>query len=989
VAPPTGRDVLEYLSAVELCGPSRLAKPGHALDDGSVVFDLRASSILPWSSTHPVKVEGSEYSNPVFDLYLGVFEFEVVRQFLEFRIGSLPVDFGERLDGESALAVVRLNGSGEPLKGSFAFSSLAFALPKLQEFYPRVSAIAERFAAWSTDHRETVFSGAGQVTFDLIERAVQTIKDALEWPDLPLKASSYVRVWWQGETAPREPQLNSPRVRVLDSLLRQLEAGSLPAAVLSLLGSDEQEQERIDLTTSWEPVLEQLDLDNLSSGAWPSLIPSCPSTSEQFAVTYLGRESSRTCPVVRSLTVARRRDRLRIIRELVAGLMVERATVLSAVERPELLGRSSRGQELSKMLAARHLVIVTSDVTRARKLEAMLQPPGLEGSARCVLAIDEKSSRLSAALTEQQAAMLRDADPVWSDAVKKFALARQRLRQVTTAQREAQLLLRERARLRREVEVLRGSAEMEQSIVAGLEARHREVFDKSQQSETLAADCGTGVEELERKQPTLTSILFSLGSEYREWSKKAREARTTLAMAQANAQQDRDSLSVQGITLEARRRELAGTLQQIDKERSAWLATFENLEDFLSAQSFSVPDEGGARLSYEARNSLTPWITEEFQSAREDLFVAAVGVHDALIAALGSSLLEKAAPTIDILERVGSYTRGVEQPEASLASFAMLLPVLVVPVERLNSLVGQIEPGSFPRIVIDDGGAFRPSEAIGAMSLGAELQVLGTRFTVRAPSTNPIESFANRLRQDLGLPKWIAPGESSVQLLADRISRIGTICRDNWLSPVLASVRGVDGRIVSLLNRVQYNDMLLTAGDVCDPTGRELPRNAWYDVPTVRNDGHFVADEGDVVDALLYSLSEFRFAAVVTSPFDEVVQSLRRRFKESDARHLIVRASTLTDTDARIVILVLGGSPGSAAAIDWASSEKGPLTSVLACASERLYVVGDRTRWGLRAPFSQLAEALPVAGIDERLSSVRFGAHGTMPLKVIPSSEAA
>jgi superfamily I DNA and/or RNA helicase len=63
--------------------------------------------------------------------------------------------------------------------------------------------------------------------------------------------------------------------------------------------------------------------------------------------------------------------------------------------------------------------------------------------------------------------------------------------------------------------------------------------------------------------------------------------------------------------------------------------------------------------------------------------------------------------------------------------------------------------------------------------------------------------------------------------------------------------------------------------------------------------------------------------------------------------------------EADIVFLVLGGDPTRPGALEWAAERPNLLNVAASRARRRLYVIGDRNRWGELSYFSSLASRLP------------------------------
>ena len=178
----------------------------------------------------------------------------------------------------------------------------------------------------------------------------------------------------------------------------------------------------------------------------------------------------------------------------------------------------------------------------------------------------------------------------------------------------------------------------------------------------------------------------------------------------------------------------------------------------------------------------------------------------------------------------------------------------------------------------------------------------------------------------------------------------------------------------SVANEIAYAGEMIHGRpheDTCYPMG--LSR--WIDL--ARPDGaHFRTEDAEQVLALLRALDwAVDQSVAIISPFKEVVRGLRRpverevlallpperQTKEEREKALesvkVGTVHTFQGQEKTAVVLVLGG--GSNGARAWAAGSPNLLNVAVTRAKDRLYVIGDRSKWADVGHARTLAEWLP------------------------------
>jgi hypothetical protein len=377
----------------------------------------------------------------------------------------------------------------------------------------------------------------------------------------------------------------------------------------------------------------------------------------------------------------------------------------------------------------------------------------------------------------------------------------------------------------------------------------------------------------------------------------------------------------------------------------------------------------------EQREKSAPWADWEFATARSELFVAALRLHKAFITAEASVIRWNLSALMDILDG----GKGRPRPPAVLAAWQTLF--LVVPVvsstfASFGKLFARLGRESLGWLLIDEAGQAAPQEAVGAIWRAKRTVVVGDPMQLEPIVGLPWggqQALLNELKVD---PSW-APSRTSVQGVADRLARYGTLLPAAtldgseqewvWVGTPLRVHRRCDWQIFDICNRIAY-DGLMVYGTL-NPDHFH-GRNAWYDVRAAHTQGHWVPAEGEALRQVLASLKRAGVEAEairVLSPFRQVVARAKNEYREvfpdtevsrEKRNKWVGTVHKMQGKEADVVILVLGTHPHRTGARDWATERPNLLNVAVSRARRRIYVIGNRETWGDLKYFNVLAASL-------------------------------
>ena len=410
----------------------------------------------------------------------------------------------------------------------------------------------------------------------------------------------------------------------------------------------------------------------------------------------------------------------------------------------------------------------------------------------------------------------------------------------------------------------------------------------------------------------------------------------------------------------------AAVAEKAATEHSAWLATLPDCwGGHIPVGTVREPSE------YEERERSSPWADMEFTGARTELFLAALRLHKAFIAAQAKTIRHNLAALMDVFRGQD----GRPSDEALLAAWRTLflvVPVVSTTFASIDRLLPCFGRESIGWLFIDEAGQAAPQQAVGAIWRARRTVVVGDPLQIEPVVTLPMAG-QDALRRSFTVAEEWAPGRSSVQRVSDRLARHGTALPSPdgdahvWVGAPLRVHRRCDRPMFDICNRIAYGGtMVYGGGDHPHP----LPPNAWYHVRgRAAGQGHWIAAEGAVLRGLLEAMRAKRTDSDdirVISPFKRVAfeagkvyQSVFPEVRTKEVAKRVGTVHTMQGREADIVILILGSDPDRFGSRDWASQSPNLLNVAVSRARDRLYIIGNHDTWRTHDHFQILAAALP------------------------------
>ncbi|UBH25002.1 ATP-binding protein [Micrococcus porci] len=472
-------------------------------------------------------------------------------------------------------------------------------------------------------------------------------------------------------------------------------------------------------------------------------------------------------------------------------------------------------------------------------------------------------------------------------------------------------------------------------------------------------------------KPGFWETITSFGVAGQQW----RETYQPLLEAWSTADAGRAALAADTEAAERRLSELEAQIVHLDGECARRRGDLADLEAAVRADEERF---GGrhpsAVVDAQTRETTTPWLDEEMEKARTELFLAALELHRAFIAAAARDLRPSFQAAMEVMAGAAPRDLEAEKRRAAWQVFFLLVPLVSTTFASFDRMFTGMGRESLGWLFVDEAGQASPQYAAGAIWRANRAVVVGDPLQLEPVVTIPV-TVSRSLAKAHGVSStWIAP-EASVQRLADRVSRYGTTLPqgedDVWVSSPLRVHRRCDDPMFALSNDLAYGGLMVSGvqrkGPEEDPFERtgdgEIFASSWMDTPARTPGTHLQPNQIERVRRGIEACRRWGIPCteiIAISPFREVADALRVLSDEFPG----LTAGTIHTAQGReadVVFFVLGGAPDKPGARNWASSRVNLANVAVSRAKRRLYVIGDREAWSRHNYFRQIAEALPRA----------------------------
>lgn len=517
----------------------------------------------------------------------------------------------------------------------------------------------------------------------------------------------------------------------------------------------------------------------------------------------------------------------------------------------------------------------------------------------------------------------------------------------------------------------------EQALATAVEKEKtaKRLLGKAKAGEQKAVEDRTAVY---RMRPGFFSRLFYT-QPYRQWRVRMMSAQDALAKVREQLQSaEEDEEDASRKVVEAKRN--VETAESEKKDAVAALnKIIRQIEIFHTKIRENFPDEKFWSQENDILQLRSPWVFEEWQRARDDLFVETFALHRAFIDAAAKPLRHNLRAAMELIKR-RSLTEKQEPVRCSLwASLFLVVPAVSTTFASTARLFGPLYKEQIGWLLINEAGQAAPQAAVGAILRAKRVVVIGDPLQIQPVVTTP-PKLIRSIFSGFGVKaeEWGAP-EMSVQTLADRVSWFGTnINTDDgniWLGSPLRVHRRCENPMFRISNHVAYNGMMVYGTKQSESEiGKALGESRWMDVA-----GDAVSKwsekEGMTALELLRKLLDAGIEdpdIFFITPFRIVAHKLREMIRTDRSiadclpgnpwqwtQERVGTIHTFQGKEADAVVLVLGAPlEASFGARCWASRTPNLLNVAVTRAKHRLYVIGNRAAWRNAGSFGHLFQVL-------------------------------
>jgi len=882
--------VLDYWRAVELFSPQNVPRAAPN-DSTEPVFSAREDVPLPWDPVHRLKSHRPpRFKSRRFQVYCGIYKLKKVRSLLEDMFGKDPRSFDERSDGESCLFALSVTDDGKPLFDTFVLSTCAWATARtltpgpgsadwLMGFDATASKIAvgfaERLAASPDDTHGQELQGKGfnlgrPLAYADLLRETKRIAQDLGVHELSENCEIRIKAGFIASSkqysADNQDFLNSFFVKDLGKVSAEVRTKNVGKGLWTFLAGDKELDlsKRIDLRQSIGTLFQHLSPALFPPGRWPSKDHHPLVFSQQFAVNAMVHDLMQGAGLF-AINGPPGTGKTTLLRDIIAAVVVERATRLAELTRPEdafageerwKVGEYNRVISTWKHAFKGFEIVVASNnngavenVTLEVPVKDAVDPSWLELTdyfsefatrlinqpAWAMVAAplgkqknrdtfmerfwygDKKANEAEAG--DPSAAGFRnllrtfEGQPVdWRQAVSRFKNALAHERRLGDERLRVHRMYLDLFNLREELSALDMKLK---ELTAGRESALPQLHAAQVNERKLTDE----VDEVQKRRlahrrfrPGILEILFTLGKAFREWRGIDKALEALIERAERQLIEGRHQAAIRQQEVASFDQNIQQTTAIMEQKRLRLAAAHEVLhtaQEHLGA-SFPLVDTWDKEV--EARELSSPWADSEWNEARAKVFLEALQLHKAFITANADVMRKSLHGAMDVLAGAVPETGPPEGVEAAWTTLFFVVPVISTTFASFDRLFAHLGRESVGWLLIDEAGQAVPQAAAGAIWRAKRSVVVGDPLQLEPVVTIPF-TVQQALRRHYEVDDTWLPGKTSVQQLTDRVSVLGTYLNGPegplWVGSPLRVHRRCDRPMFDISNNIGYDSLMV------------------------------------------------------------------------------------------------------------------------------------------------------------------------------------
>ncbi len=378
----------------------------------------------------------------------------------------------------------------------------------------------------------------------------------------------------------------------------------------------------------------------------------------------------------------------------------------------------------------------------------------------------------------------------------------------------------------------------------------------------------------------------------------------------------------------------------------------------------------------------SPWITEELNNARAELFIEALDLHKTFIEVASECTRSALRVFIDLLE--GHKSQHQDYVKQLWDVFFLVVPVVSTTFSSLGRMLNGMGSESIAHLLVDEAGQAVPHAAAGGIWRARRVVVVGDPLQIEPIQKVPV-SVIKSVGRHYRVPDLLTDETISVQILADRANDFGAYIsakdESRWVGCPLRVHRRCQQLMFQISNRIAYNEQMVQATPDSDCKST-ITESCWIYVEGESSSSQWVPNQGMALirvlqKAIMYALQTQKKLPniYIISPYKAVAKKARKLLSEKlndwcfnysvskdDIQdwlnNNIGTIHTFQGKEADIVILCLGVDKKNIRSAEWAASSPNILNVAVTRARHRLVVIGDIILWGELRYFKLLKQWL-------------------------------
>jgi hypothetical protein len=882
------RRVLGYWWMLELFNPQPIPKLTlRSQEAESQVVEWMPGDPLPWLELDPPKPDGKTKRVWRHTVLLGVYDLEATYERLHAAFGEDRDAYDERNAGLSACAAILVDQEGQLIVETATLSTALWAVARLGSPGPDNPQWHEGFDLAAASLREAVDRYEGSRLKKLPTGSpLHCDGEALSQITTLAQTAAGVRganglatnrvfiksqpVSVDSAEASQLDFLNSYFLTDLATVRSTLEERPPTAALKAYLtpGHQLQTQERIDVIEHPDAVDVGVGIARLPGGRWPSSPGEHLARSQQFAVNQALNDLVKH-PGLMGVNGPPGTGKTTMLRDILAGNVVERARRLAALNRPleaftstthrwTAKGYPRIVRQLQPELTGFEMVVACANNSAAANVSteipsdkaigsnwlgranyfgdiasAVLSEPGTAGSkptphawGLVAAALGNKKNTRdfysafwfdkegTSATPRMQARLKAWADgsarrPSWPQARQDFADAQQRVDALIAARTQAQGRLSQRRSLPGRLNSLRSALTATEGAVSAAANERRDCGQALALADAQLSEATSQYERHLSLRPRFLEDLFTFGrasSAWRQALDPLSHALSQCTQTRAHHLQQAQFSQDQHAHLCAERDSLYAGIASVGRRLSD--LTVACLAD-EEAYGAAYPEATGSLAD---REKCTPWLDEELDEARSALFLAALQLHQDFLANVAAEMLPGLRAALEVITGVCPRDLEPAKRRAAWQLFFLVVPLVSTTFASYARLFSGISEEGLGWLFIDEAGQASPQFAVGAIWRSQRVIAVGDPLQLQPVVTIPQKAQRDIAKAYSVSSTWIAP-QASVQTLADRVARFGTTLSQGeerqWVSAPLRVHRRCDDPMFTLCNEIAYEGIMV------------------------------------------------------------------------------------------------------------------------------------------------------------------------------------